>query len=521
MDAKRTQTNQHNRFQKLSLKKNVGIDKKDTQKCKGSFDILVIDDSFDRLMSQYSNNVSFSSRDLLSPTNQQSRPSIDGWSPHQNVICATPRHNAVPTTPKDKTNESLEQCSLKKIQNSHQKLLSDLYGDTWKSIPSLFKSIKQKHEDLDVVAKKLHFNDDENDKENIRSDLKRNKELYLTSSETKIRRNGSFEEKKSKKKLYTEKIPSTPDLPKQRPRNVKSSTKKGMSVTELVRTMTDNVNVLTNHIQNVTVTPKTDVNRLSFVASLAENIPSWRCHPEAIQYHDNYKELKEKLARRLYKEFNKVIFDDAMDADLPIIWDTKLRSTAGTTTNRLIKTSNGSRIRASTIKLSTKVLDAVQRLRDTLIHELCHAATWLIDGEMRAGHGPLWKKWAKKSLKLFPELGEISRCHDMEIHYKYTYKCMKCGYSIKRHSKSIDTTKKCCGYCRGMFEIIVNKKNKDGVIISTKAKKGGLNDFAKFVKENYGSLKQGRTHAEVMKLLGEQFSVKKNKKYSFIDLSCE
>lgn len=158
---------------------------------------------------------------------------------------------------------------MKKIQNSHQKLLSDLYGDTWKSIPSLFKSIKQKHENLDVVSKKLYFNDDESDKENIRSDLKRNKELYLTSSETKIRRNDSFEEKKSKKKLYTEKIPSTPDLPKQRPRNVKSSTKKGMSVTELVRTMTNDVNVLTNHAQNVTVTPKTDVNRLSFVASLA------------------------------------------------------------------------------------------------------------------------------------------------------------------------------------------------------------------------------------------------------------
>lgn len=45
-------------FLKLSLKKNVGNDKKDTQKCKGSSDIMVIDDSFDRLMSQYSNNVS-------------------------------------------------------------------------------------------------------------------------------------------------------------------------------------------------------------------------------------------------------------------------------------------------------------------------------------------------------------------------------------------------------------------------------------------------------------------------------
>lgn len=28
-------------------------------------------------------------------------------------------------------------------------------------------------------------------------------------------------------------------------------------------------------------------------------------------------------------EFNKGVFDDAMDADLPILWDTKLRTTAG------------------------------------------------------------------------------------------------------------------------------------------------------------------------------------------------
>ena len=71
-----------------------------------------------------------------------------------------------------------------------------------------------------------------------------------------------------------------------------------------------------------------------------------------------------------------------------------------TTTNRLIKTSNGQRLRSSSIKLSTKVVDTVQRLRDTLIHELCHAATWLIDGELRAGHGPLWKKWWLYSLFL-------------------------------------------------------------------------------------------------------------------------
>nr|XP_034836765.1 uncharacterized protein LOC117993129 isoform X1 [Maniola hyperantus] len=579
MDLKQGQSKPQNRFLKLSLKKNRVKTDQETKKLNRSSDIMIIDESFDKLILEYQNtvpskpriystivindslnttngddivahkepsksgNVSISSiKDITSPIyNSNNRPSIGGWSPGQNILCATPRNKPIPTTPKDVANESLEQCSIKTIQKSHHKLLSDLYGDKWKSIPSLFKTLERKHDNFNGVTKKLHFEDDESDKENIRHVLKKNKELYLTGSDLKNKK-GDFSdiERKSKKKLYTEKVPNTPEPPKQKPiklnkdikststpelpkqksvkvnRDVKTTVKKrkDMTVTELVRAMQNDVDSLTKKIQSVTVVTKTDdvVKRLTFIGSLADNVPSWRCHPEALQYHDSYKKLKEQLSRRLYVEFNKVVFDDAMDADMCIIWDTKLRSTAGLTTNRLVKTSKGEQIRTSSIKLSVKVVDAAQRLRDTLIHEMCHAATWLIDGELRAGHGPVWKKWASRALRKFPELGEISRCHDMEIHYKYSYKCTKCGYSIKRHSKSIDITKKCCGYCRGQFEIIVNRKNKDGVVVSTPARKGGPNDFALYVKENYGTLKTGRTHAQVMKMLGEQFSAKKTQK---------
>lgn len=34
----------------------------------------------------------------------------------------------------------------------------------------------------------------------------------------------------------------------------------------------------------------------------------------------------------------------------------------------------------------------LERLRDVLIHELCHAATWVIDG-VKCGHGLQWKNW--------------------------------------------------------------------------------------------------------------------------------
>ena len=34
-----------------------------------------------------------------------------------------------------------------------------------------------------------------------------------------------------------------------------------------------------------------------------------------------------------------------------------------------------------------------ERIRATLIHEMCHAATWIIDGIKGGGHGAQWKAW--------------------------------------------------------------------------------------------------------------------------------
>ena len=33
-----------------------------------------------------------------------------------------------------------------------------------------------------------------------------------------------------------------------------------------------------------------------------------------------------------------------------------------------------------------------ERLRDTLLHEMCHAAVWIID-KIKGGHGPAFKSW--------------------------------------------------------------------------------------------------------------------------------
>ena len=48
------------------------------------------------------------------------------------------------------------------------------------------------------------------------------------------------------------------------------------------------------------------------------------------------------------------------------------------------------------------------RLRDTLLHEMCHAAAWIKSG-VRDGHGPFWKGWSQKAMKAFPDLPVIGK----------------------------------------------------------------------------------------------------------------
>lgn len=45
------------------------------------------------------------------------------------------------------------------------------------------------------------------------------------------------------------------------------------------------------------------------------------------------------------------------------------------------------------IELSEKVLTSADRLRCTLIHEMCHAAVWMFNGDTKCVHGPAWKAW--------------------------------------------------------------------------------------------------------------------------------
>ncbi|XP_014212099.1 uncharacterized protein LOC106641992 [Copidosoma floridanum] len=247
----------------------------------------------------------------------------------------------------------------------------------------------------------------------------------------------------------------------------------------------------------------------SFLASLSKEVPLHQADFKAMTYRNKYTVLKEELCKVLFRVFNEKVFQSKLPDDMVVEWSVRLTGTAGKCYNKQTVKALGKTTKSSRIVLAAKVLDSPERLRDTLIHEMCHAATWLINN-VSDGHGRFWKAWAHKAMKVFPELPPITRCHDYQIQTKYTYKCTSCGYSIGRHSKSLDLNVKRCGYCYGKFELLINKVTKNGKVqTKSTAQSRELTGFALYVKENYQSVKKSGAatkHAEVMKLLGQQFS---------------
>ncbi|XP_061758042.1 germ cell nuclear acidic protein isoform X2 [Nerophis ophidion] len=213
------------------------------------------------------------------------------------------------------------------------------------------------------------------------------------------------------------------------------------------------------------------------------------------RYCLHFKKHKEELTSKLYQMYNSSVFDNKLPVNMSVTWNKKMRKTAGYC---VTGQERGQGDRYARIELSEKVCDSADRLRDTLIHEMCHAATWLING-VRDGHGGFWKLYARKSILVHPELPMVTRCHSYDIKYKFTYQCTRCQNRIGRHSKSLDTQRFVCALCTGQL------------VLLTPSKPRPPTPFASFVKENYKTVRQeftGQSHAEVMRKLSADFASK-------------
>uniref|UniRef100_T1HYU0 SprT-like domain-containing protein n=1 Tax=Rhodnius prolixus TaxID=13249 RepID=T1HYU0_RHOPR len=136
---------------------------------------------------------------------------------------------------------------------------------------------------------------------------------------------------------------------------------------------------------------------LSFLSSLSDKTFGLRCHPGALFFKRHFNRTKASLARHLYYIYNEHVFDKKLPDDMPIKWSKKLTSSCGITTTKVdINPDTNSKRYLAYITLSKKIITTAERLRDTMLHEMCHAAVWLINRSTDS-HGPIWKLWIGRS----------------------------------------------------------------------------------------------------------------------------
>ncbi|KAI9172954.1 hypothetical protein H9P43_007085 [Blastocladiella emersonii ATCC 22665] len=260
-----------------------------------------------------------------------------------------------------------------------------------------------------------------------------------------------------------------------------------------------------------------------------------------------FKKQRVALAAAAFAEFNRAVFDSKLPADLPVVWKPRLTRTAGRFRGRRAKPTryapllpgsltdptaatvpDDGYIYSGSVELSTKVVDSEDRLRSTLLHELCHAATWYFSHSVKPPHGPLFHAWAKRATRAFPA-DRVTVRHTYDIKRRFHYVCQTpgCGHAHKRHSRSIDVAWQGCGKC-GTGALVLHEMVGDelvllgtaadadaaaaaGAPVKVKAPRP-LTAYQVFVKEQYAAVKRARpgaAHKDVMAALGQMWAEQK------------
>lgn len=209
--------------------------------------------------------------------------------------------------------------------------------------------------------------------------------------------------------------------------------------------------------------------------------------------HREFKKSREVIASSFFADLNQRVFDNKIPS-LPINWSQRLNKTAG---RAFRKASKGERDPAKWtlyIELASKVIDDESKLRNTLAHEMCHVASWVISRELKNPHGRVFKSWAAKVMRRFPDV-EVTTKHSYKIAYKFQWRCSNdaCGHVYGRHSKSIDPACHRCGKCKGTL-IPIDRNNNPTT-------PGKLSLYTEFVRANLKSIKTQHpelTHAQLM-----------------------
>lgn len=181
-----------------------------------------------------------------------------------------------------------------------------------------------------------------------------------------------------------------------------------------------------------------------------------------------------------------------------IIWSKTLRSTAGRAKWKQERVKTGTKdagyVQYASIELAERIIDDENRLVNTLVHEFCHLANYMISKVRDQPHGSSFKEWGAKCVKA---LGEhpiykeypvtVTTKHSYQIDYKYVWLCIDCGHKYGRHSKSIDPSKSRCSLCQGGLQQVQPKpRNVSPKKLSSPKKSFGVGNTKANHSEGFG-----------------------------------
>ncbi|KAI1771582.1 SprT-like family-domain-containing protein [Hypoxylon cercidicola] len=187
---------------------------------------------------------------------------------------------------------------------------------------------------------------------------------------------------------------------------------------------------------------------------------------------------KEEMARTFLQELDSRITDGQLTqltkdtGGLQIMWSNTLNSTAGRAhwkcktipTTHPDGSTDQRKQQYASIELASKVLTNETDLLNTVAHEFCHLAVFILNGKPKMAHGLEFKSWGALCERVFKNRGiVVTTKHNYEIEYKYVWKCADCTLEVKRHSKSVNTETRRCGKCKGrLLQIKPTPRNRSG-----------------------------------------------------------
>ncbi|WVR09359.1 hypothetical protein IAU60_006425 [Kwoniella sp. DSM 27419] len=213
-------------------------------------------------------------------------------------------------------------------------------------------------------------------------------------------------------------------------------------------------------------------------------------------------EERVRISQTIFDDLDVRVFEGKLGvgaggAGARIEWNKRLLTTAGVARSKRI-INNGESRKDFWIELSEKVLTGEEQILNTVAHEMCHLATWIISGDYKNPHGSVFKSWGRKVMRARKDV-EVTTKHSYVIEYKYEWKCSStyCGKVYKRHSKSIDPAKHACGSCKGKLVPLFAHKQK------------AASAFQLYLKANMKLAKAampGQPHGEVMRALSKRWN---------------